>query len=500
MKITASPSNETDIKADVIILPLVEDLRPEEYADLDKRIGGLITKVIAAKEFAGKQNQFTLLHVQNLKSERLLLAGLGKRAELTPELLRRAGGGAFSYVNKLGVHNVAISVRSLYHSPRNARNKGAERFQRILYFMEGGLLGNYRFEKYRKVSNGAGLKSITVLDNTPAQSFKRLNTVISAVYLARDLVNTPSNDLTPVDMSNQARAASGNKVKVTVLDEKKIKRESMGAYLSVAQGSVNPPRFIVMEYRGGKGDPLVLIGKAVTFDSGGISIKPADGMEKMKYDMAGGAAVIAVMKAVSEMALPLNIIGIVPAAENLPGGAAFKPGDVVTAINNKTIEIISTDAEGRLTLADAIGYARKYCKPSAIIDIATLTGACSIALGNAAIAMMGNSSGLMDELRSAAEETYERVWQMPLYDEYKEYLKSDVADMKNAGGRVGSLVAAGYFLKEFAGETPWVHLDIAGTAWHDKESGYIPKGSSGIGVRLIIDFLERRATGLSRGK
>ncbi len=214
----------------------------------------------------------------------------------------------------------------------------------------------------------------------------------------------------------------------------------------------------------------------------------------MKYDMAGGAAVIAVIKAVSELGLPLNLTGILPAAENLPGGAAFKPGDVVKSMDGKTIEIISTDAEGRLTLADAICYAIKYYKPKAIIDIATLTGACSIALGNVAIAMMGSDAALMEKLKEASAETYERVWQMPLYDEYGEYLKSDIADMKNAVGRAGSLMAAGYFLKEFTGKTPWVHLDIAGTAWNEKEKPYIPKGATGVGVRLIIDFLDQLGT------
>lgn len=500
MKITVSASTEAAIKADIIILPLFEEPLPEEYSDLDKRTGGLISKVMAAKEFTGKQNQFTLLHVQNLRSERILLAGLGKRTELTPEALRQAGGRAFSYVKKLEVRDIALSGRTLRQATKSAGGEQAGRFRRIVYFIEGGLLGIYRFEKYRKADSGNSIKMITVLDNDPALPVKRINTVISAVSLARDLVNTPSNDLTPVDMSEKARAVAGKQVRVTVMDEIKIKRESMEAYMSVAQGSANPPRFIVMEYKGGSGAPVVLIGKAVTFDSGGISIKPAEGMEKMKYDMAGGAAVIAIMKAVSEMSVPLNVTCIVPAAENLPGGAAFKPGDVVKAINGKTIEIISTDAEGRLTLADAIGYAKKHYKPRAIIDIATLTGACSIALGNEAIAMMGNSDKLMDKLRESSEETYERVWQMPLYDEYKEYLRSDIADMKNAGGRIGSLVAAGYFLKEFAGDTPWVHLDIAGTAWHDKEKPYSPKGSSGVGVRLIIDFLERLAADRPRGK
>jgi len=264
----------------------------------------------------------------------------------------------------------------------------------------------------------------------------------------------------------------------------------MGSYLSVSHGSDKPPKFIVLHYNGSKGPPLVLIGKSVTFDSGGLSIKPADGMEKMKYDMAGGAAVLGVMKAVSELKVPVNLVGILPATENLIGGSATRPGDVVRAINGKTIEIISTDAEGRMTLADAIGYAARF-KPRAIIDIATLTGACSIAFGNGAIAMMGNDRGLLAKFKESGDNIYERVWEMPLFEEYKEYLKSDIADLKNTGGKNGSLVSSAYFLYEFAGDVPWVHLDIAGTAWTEKEKPYIPKGASGIGVRLILNLIKR---------
>jgi leucyl aminopeptidase len=494
MNIAASGLSEHGVKADVIIIPLFEALKPERYADIDAAIGGLLTNVVASKEFTGKQNQLTLIHVGHIRAERILLVGMGKVAELTSERLRQAGGKAFSYIKNLGLQDIAVSVRSLNDTAQDLQCSRTARYKQVVYFIEGGLLGIYGFEKYKKAENSNNIKRITILDNDGTLPLKRLQSIISAVYMARDLVNTPANDLTPVHMSEKARDVAGKKIKVSVLEDKEIKREGMEAYLSVSRGSAARPRLVVMEYKGGRGAPVVLIGKSITFDSGGISIKSAEGMEKMKYDMAGGAAVIAVMMAASELGLPLNLAGILPAAENLPGGAAFKPGDVVKTMNGKTIEIISTDAEGRLTLADAICYAIKYYKPKAIIDIATLTGACSIALGNEAIAMMGNEAALMENLKEASAETYERVWEMPLYDEYKEYLKSDIADMKNAGGRTGSLMAAGYFLKEFAGETPWVHLDIAGTAWNEKEKPYIPKGSTGVGVRLIIDFLERLAT------
>jgi leucyl aminopeptidase len=293
--------------------------------------------------------------------------------------------------------------------------------------------------------------------------------------------------MTPSALVKAARTLK--KVSVKVIEKNEAERLGMGAYLSVAKGSNEPPKFIVITYKGKNTAPVVLVGKAITFDSGGISIKPSEGMEKMKYDMAGSAAVLGVIKAASEMKMPVHIIGILPAAENLPGGKAFKPGDVVKTMSGKTIEIISTDAEGRLAVADAIEYSKRF-KPSAIIDIATLTGACSIAFGNEAVAMMGNDEALMKKMTDASLETYERVWQMPLFDEYKEYLKSDIADLKNVGGRSGGLITAGYFLKEFAGDTPWIHLDIAGTAWTDKDKPYVPKGATGIGVRLLLNFLQ----------
>ncbi len=312
-----------------------------------------------------------------------------------------------------------------------------------------------------------------------------------AVNFAKDLVNTPSNDMTPAVLAGIAKSIGKGRVSVKILERADAEREGMGAFLSVAKGSMEPPKFIVLSYLGGKGAPIALIGKSITFDSGGISIKPGEGMEKMKYDMAGGAVVLSVVKAAAETGLKVNLIGILPATENLPGGTASKPGDVVTSVGGKTIEIISTDAEGRLVLADALGYVKKF-GPKVIIDVATLTGACSVALGNEAIAMMGNDRALMNRLKAAGDEVYERVWEMPLYEEYLEYIKSDIADLKNSGGKTGSLVTAGYFLKEFVGDTPWAHLDIAGTAWSEKERPYGAKGATGIGVRLLLNFLKER--------
>jgi leucyl aminopeptidase len=486
MNILIKKIPEEGIKADALVLPLFENDSIDIYSDIDFITGGFIREVINSKEFTGKQNQTTLLHIRNINSGRILLIGLGKQSDITTDRIRQAGGKAFSFLRDMGVKDIAVSSSIFDYLPKSFKASQKP----VFYFIEGGLLSLYRFEKYKKSENNKEIKTAIILGTDKDIPVKWIQTSVSAVNFARDLVNTPSNDMTPTALSNVARSISGKKIEVKVLEKKDIEKEGMGAYLSVSKGSAEPPKLIIVEYKGGRGEPIALVGKSITFDSGGISLKPAEGMEKMKYDMSGGASVLAIIKAASELKLPVNIVGILPAAENLPAGSASKPGDIVKTITGKTIEIINTDAEGRLALADAIGYAIKYYKPKAVIDIATLTGACSIALGNEAIAMMGNNNELMEKLKRASEETYERVWQMPLYDEYKDYIKSDAADIKNSGGKNGSLVTAGYFLKEFAGDTPWVHLDIAGTAWNDKDKPYMPKGATAIGVRLLLNFLE----------
>lgn len=485
MDIRIKDISENQIKTDALILPFFEDQSNHFYVDIDKAVGNLITSVINSKEFAGKLNQLCLLHTPNINSKRVLLAGLGKQSELTSDRIRQAGGKAFSYLKELGIKDIAISTIVF-----NRLSESLNAWQKpVYYFIEGGLLSLYSFKRYKKEENNKDINIATILSPNKEIPIKWLKTVVSSVNFAKDLINTPSNEMTPTALSNIAKSISDKKIKVKILEKKDIEKEGMEAYLSVSRGSSEPPKFIVLEYKGGKGASLALIGKSITFDSGGISIKPAEGMEKMKYDMAGGAVVLAVIKAASESGLPLNIVGILPAAENLPGSSALKPGDVVKSISGKTIEIINTDAEGRLTLADGIGYAIKYYNPDFIIDIATLTGACSVALGNEAIAMMGNNTWIMEKIRKASEETYERVWQMPLFDEYKDYLKSDIADIKNSGGKNGSLVTAGYFLKEFAGDSNWVHLDIASTAWNEKDKPYQSKGATAAGVRLLLNFL-----------
>lgn len=488
MNISISNISEGMAAADILLLPLCEDKAADIYKDVDEALGNLITRLLAAKDFSCKNGQTMFIPVSGIGSARILLVGLGKKEDLTAEKIRRAGSKAFAAISSFGLSQIALSARLM-----NSIQGSSFRMNPLFYFLEGGLLGNYRFEKYltknRKEDPKKKITSINVLSNEGDIDLPWLRAMVSATYFARDLVNTPSNDMTPSAIANIARKLANGKLKITVLEKKAIEKEKMGAYLSVTKGSDQPLKFIVAEYKGSKDLPIVLIGKTVTFDSGGLDIKPGEGMEKMKYDMAGGAAVLAVIKAAADLRLPLNLVAILPAVENLIGGSASRPGDVVSTISGRTVEIISTDAEGRMTLADALGYAIKYKKPKAMIDIATLTGACSFAFGNETIAMMGTDSALMDGLKKASEETYERVWPMPLFEEYGDYLKSDIADLKNVGGRKGSLCASAYFLKEFAGDTPWVHLDIAGAAWNDTERPYGPKGASGIGVRLLLTFL-----------
>ncbi|MFA5353094.1 MAG: leucyl aminopeptidase, partial [Thermodesulfovibrionales bacterium] len=396
MNITIQNIPEEEIRSDTLILPVFEGGFPDLYSDLDRLSGGLIQRVMDSGEFTGKEEQCLLLHVKAINSPRIILAGLGKESEITAERLRRAGGVAFSCLKK--VKEAALSTRLIGQCPSPQRA--------IASFLEGALLSMYRFEKYKKAENGRDLKELTVLSPEKDIPLREVQSVVSAVSLARDLVNTPSNEMTPTLLSAEAEALAGKRLKVRILDRRDAEKESMAAYLAVARGSAEPPCFIVIEYAGAKGDPFVLIGKSITFDSGGISLKPSEGMEKMKYDMAGGAAVLATMKAIAEMELPVHVIALLPATENMPGGSATRPGDIVRTLTGKTVEIVNTDAEGRLVLADAIGYALKHYKPRAVIDIATLTGACSVALGSEAMAMMGNDQALMDSIRAAAESSY----------------------------------------------------------------------------------------------
>jgi leucyl aminopeptidase len=319
----------------------------------------------------------------------------------------------------------------------------------------------------------------------------RLGEIIAgSAVLTRDMVSAPAADMTPTHVAGAARSLGRkHRLRVRVLGRQEMRRLGMGALLGVASGSAQPPAFIIAEYKGGGRKPwIALVGKTITFDSGGISLKPSDGMDKMKSDMAGGAAVLGAVANAAALRLPLNVVALLPATENMPGGSALKPGDILRTMTGQTIEILYTDAEGRLILADALAYACRY-KPSAIVDIATLTGACRIALGPEAAGMLGNDDRLKQQVRAAGERTGERVWELPLWEGYGDLIKSDIADMKNTGGRDGGVITAACLLSKFVGKHPWVHLDIAATGWIDKDRPYTPKGATGFGCRLLTQFL-----------
>ena len=460
-------------------------------AILDKESCSRIEEIIRMGDFQGRLNQTALLYTLGQTVKRILLVGLGKRLDFSADRLRGAYARAAQQIRSIGITEFSASLHIV------GTEISVERMAEAV--VEGVILGLYRFLPFKTQNRDQDCEvtGFTILEQDDA-AYKLIRTaartaeiIASATTFARDLVSAPSNEMTPSDLANEAReSARGKNIRCTVLDATQMQELGMNALLGVSRGSDEPPQFIVLEYRGGKkSSPFVaLVGKGITFDSGGISIKPSDKMDEMKTDMAGGAAVIATVRAAAELGLPVNLVGIVPATENLPGGKAYKPGDILKTMSGQTIEIVSTDAEGRLILADALTYAGNF-KPAAIIDLATLTSACVVALGDHVIGMMGNDDELKKEIREAADFTGEKVWELPIWDAYQEQIKSDAADYKNSGGRPAGAITAAALLSKFTGGYPWVHLDIAGPAWLTKEKPYIPKGASGVGVRLLIQFL-----------
>ncbi len=483
-------------KSDAAVFVLFEGERPKgALAEIDGAQGGVISRTIASGEFTGKQGETALFHlVSGTGPERIILAGLGRRGKFSPDSLMRAAGAAAGLARKTGLKEISVDSGP-------PEGISLNRFASLM--AQGMLLALYNFDTFKKAESNKKVKSVALLasDRAAEAALKKGaaegRIIADSVNFAKDMINAPANEMTPSVMAARAKAAAKDVgLKLKVLEADDCKKLGMGAFLGVAKGSRQPPKFIVMEYRGGKPadrrqGPYVIIGKGITFDSGGISIKPSEGMEKMKYDMAGAGAVIAAIRCAAALKLPVNLVAIAPCTENMPGGAALKPGDMVRAMNGKTIEIISTDAEGRLVLADALCYAARY-KPRAVIDIATLTGACVIALGDFAIGLMGNDRKLIDDVREAGEAGNERAWELPMWDEYVDAMKGDVTDLKNVGGRKAATVTAGKFLQEFV-DYPWAHLDIAGTAWEEKGRPYCPKGATAVGVRLIVEFLKRKS-------
>jgi leucyl aminopeptidase len=451
-----------------------------------------LERAIASGDYKGKKDE-TLLVYGSGKTERILLVGVGKPGEITRSSIRRASAIAAKRARSLGTKSIALAVSN------DARGGlGAGELAQVV--VEGAAQGGWQFTELKRQPEDPKPEIETIelvvdaSDKTAAEAGRRIGDAIAAGYLfTRNLQMQPGNVCTPSYLAEQARKLGATHgFSVTILDKAQIKKEGMGALLAVAQGSAEEPRFIVLEYQGGGGAPVALIGKGVTFDSGGISIKPAQNMEDMKFDKSGATAVLGAFEVLGRLRPKINVVGLIPATENLPSGTAVKPGDVVKSHLGKTIEIINTDAEGRLILCDALSYARRY-KPAAAIDVATLTGAVVIALGHHAIGMLGNDEALLAEVRDAGERAGERCWPLPLWEEYRELLKSDVADVKNSGGRSAGTIAGAWFLREFVDSFPWVHLDIAGTAYLESEGASHAKGPTAIGVRLFTEFLLKRA-------
>jgi leucyl aminopeptidase len=494
MKIEVKKGRPADYPAEALVVTHFEDSDAPAGAArfLEGAIGGLIDEIIKSGDFHGKLHELAVLYARTpIPAKRIILTGLGQKKNFNLEKLRGAYAKAARHIRELGLKEVTFFV--------DADDPGQTMNQMTEAALEGAVLGLYQFTLYKTLERDKikTIERVTVVDDRDGAlreiraAAKTAEVITRAVYFARDLVSMPGNEMTPSDMVQAARRiAKRKRVSLKVLDAAQMKKLGMHALLGVARGSDEPPKFIILEYGGAKrGEPpIVLVGKGLTFDSGGISIKPSENMGEMKSDMAGGAAVMGTIMAAAELQLPLNVVGLVPATENLPGGCAYKPGDILRSLSGQTIEVVNTDAEGRLILADALTYAQRF-KPAAVIDLATLTGACKIALGDHVIGMLGNDGPLKEKIRRAGDQTGERVWELPLWEDYHELVKSDVADFKNAGSRVGGAITAAAFLSKFVGDYPWVHLDIAGPAWLTKDKPYTPKGASGIGVRLMLRCL-----------
>jgi len=457
--------------------------------DLNVLSDNKLKNAINVEKFTGQKDKSILVYA-NSNIKRILYIGLGNKNEFKENNSRELGAKIAKKINSLKINSISIDLKSFN------LNRSSNLSQS---FIEGIILGNYQFLNYKTEEKEKNtLNSITIVGNINNTGIEVGQNIANGVNYSRDLGNHPPNILTPTYLANEAKKIAKNKnMKAKIFDVKDFQKMGFGSFYGVAKGSLNvPAKFILVEYTGGKKNdaPIALVGKGLTFDSGGISIKPSPSMDEMKFDMCGSATVMGLMKVVAELQPKINIIFAIGSTENMPDGNAQKPGDIVKAYNGKTIEILNTDAEGRLVLADVLSYVEKNYKPNTILDFATLTGAVLVALGDRASGIMGNNNNLIKEVKSSAEKTNERVWELPLWDEYSKDIKSKIADIKNLGkSRLAGTISAGAFLKEFIDHTPWVHMDIAGTAWGPTEPSYLPKsGATGVGVRLVYNLIQKR--------
>ena len=493
MQVRVQSDAPASARVEALVVPVFTDGKLDGAAQaLDSALNGAVSALFSSGEIKGKLCELSLVHAHDKSMKRVLVVGLGDRAKFEPYMLARYAGAAVRYLGRRNVRDIAFALPASVAGNETAAAS---------FLTEGAISGGFDTSVYQKdPEKRSAAETIAIfsegLDKAALEKGVARGEVLGdSVNLARTLAITPANDMTPTHLADEAsKAAKEAGLDVEIFDEAKCRELGMGSFLSVAAGSVQPPKFIVLRYNGDPGSKelLALVGKGITFDTGGISLKPPERMEEMKYDMSGGAGVIAAMRAIGKLKPKLNVVGLVPATENMPGGKATKPGDIVKAMNGTTIEVINTDAEGRLILADALCYA-KQLGATRIIDTATLTGACVIALGHAASAAIGNNDEFTAEFLGVAKPTGERYWHMPLFDDYTSAMKSDIADLKNTGGRPAGTLTAAAFLRTFVDDTPWVHLDIAGTAYLDGESAWQAKGPTGTPVRALVSYVENLA-------
>ncbi|HZT57296.1 MAG TPA: leucyl aminopeptidase [Pyrinomonadaceae bacterium] len=501
MEIKTSSGRFAEADVQAVAVAVFKDEKAGEgfLKDVDAATGGLVGSILESGELKGKEGETAYIHLApggGMKATRLLLVGVGERNDYKRAQVSQFAGAAVRSLRARNVKSVALVPRL----------EGGDAEDAAAAAVEGAVIGIFEPDKYRTIEKEErAVEQLQVIvegaqDEALRSGAERGRVVGESVNFTRDLANEPGAYMTPTIMAERAQEVANQfGLEIDVLDRPRIEKEGMGSFLSVANGSDQPPKMMVLKYMPeGKTsiedgeDYLALVGKGITFDTGGISIKPSENMELMKYDMTGGATVIGVMRAVAQLKPPIPVLGVVPATENMPSGKATKPGDVVRAMTGKTIEVINTDAEGRLILADAVAYAKKL-GATRVIDMATLTGAVSIALGDVNTGILGTDQELIDEVIECGREVGEKFWQLPLDKEYSKQIKSDIADIKNVGGRKAGTITAAAFIKEFADGVAWAHLDIAGTAWGDEAKPFRSKGPTGVAVRTLLNLIERES-------
>jgi len=494
MRVSVESGDIARVETECVVVNLFEGVTAPGGGTgaVDRALDGMISQLITSGDIRGREGELTLLHTfGRIPAPRVLVAGLGKSGDFSVDKVRDLSANVARFLRGRRIARFA----TITHGAGIAGLDAAACAQALA---EGAILGLYRFDRHKQRDDDAfDVESMTVVEHeagrvgTLRAGVERGRIIAEAACWARDLSNEPGNVLTPTELAARAEAMARERgLGCRIFDREEAERMGMGAFLGIARGSAQPPKFIMLTYRGAGDEKAVgLLGKGITFDTGGISLKPNEGMQEMKGDMSGGGAVIAAMSAIAQLKLKVNVTALVPATENMPGGNAIKPTDVLRAMNGKTIEVTNTDAEGRVILADALAYAVQL-DLSPVVDVATLTGAISIALGKVAYGLFTPSDALAERIQQAAERTGERCWRLPMWREYRDLNKSNVADVKNSGGRDAGSIAAAYFLREFVDDRPWAHLDIAGVDFSDADKGVLTKGATGIPVRTLVALVE----------